>query len=143
MIEHLIPVLAGTLAAATPLIFAGLGELVAERTGVINLGVEGMMLIGAVAGFAAAAHSDGGALAGLPAGAVAGMLAAPVFARRSRMRSRIWACTVTSRAVVGSSAMRSSGAPASAMAIITRCFMPPESWKGYSSRRRSGSAMPT
>ena len=54
MIEHLIPVLAGTLAAATPLIFAGLGELVAERTGVINLGVEGMMLIGAVAGFAAA-----------------------------------------------------------------------------------------
>ncbi len=60
MIEHLIPVLAGTLAAATPLIFAGLGELVAERTGVINLGVEGMMLIGAVAGFAAAAHSDGG-----------------------------------------------------------------------------------
>jgi hypothetical protein len=36
------------------LIFAGLGELVAEKSGVINLGVEGMMLIGAVAGFAAA-----------------------------------------------------------------------------------------
>ena len=80
MIEHLIPVLAGTLAAATPLIFAGLGELVAERTGVINLGVEGMMLIGAVAGFAAAAHSGDGALAGLPAGAMAGMLAALIFA---------------------------------------------------------------
>ena len=45
MIEHLIPILAGTLAAATPLIFAGLGELVAERTGVMNLGVEGMMLV--------------------------------------------------------------------------------------------------
>lgn len=80
MLEHLIPVLAGTLGAATPLIFAGLGELVAERTGVINLGVEGMMLIGAIAGFAAAADSGGGALAGLPAGAVAGMLAALVFA---------------------------------------------------------------
>jgi simple sugar transport system permease protein len=80
MLEHLIPVLAGTLAAATPLIFAGLGELVAERSGVINLGVEGMMLIGAIAGFAAAADSGGGALAGLPAGAVAGALAALVFA---------------------------------------------------------------
>jgi len=51
MIEHLIPILAGTLGAAVPLIFAGLGELVAERTGVINLGVEGMMLVGAIAGF--------------------------------------------------------------------------------------------
>ncbi|MDD2988900.1 MAG: ABC transporter permease [Zoogloea sp.] len=80
MLEHLIPVLAGTLAAATPLIFAGLGELVAERTGVINLGVEGMMLIGAVAGFAAAAHSGSGALAGLPAGAIGGAMAALIFA---------------------------------------------------------------
>ena len=61
MIEHLIPILVGTLAAATPLIFAGLGELVAERTGVINLGVEGMMLVGAIAGFAAAAETGYGA----------------------------------------------------------------------------------
>lgn len=51
-------ILAGTIAAATPLIFAGLGELVAERTGVINLGVEGMMLVGAIAGFAFAAQYD-------------------------------------------------------------------------------------
>ena len=72
MIEHLIPILAGTLAAATPLIFAGLGELVAERTGVMNLGVEGMMLVGAIAGFAAAAETGYGAAIGLPAGAVAG-----------------------------------------------------------------------
>lgn len=40
--------------AATPLIFAALGELVTEKSGVLNLGVEGMMLIGAVAGFIAA-----------------------------------------------------------------------------------------
>ena len=72
MIEALIPVLAGTLAAATPLLFAGLGELVAERTGVLNLGVEGMMLTGAVAGFAAAA--------GLPAGALAGAATSLIFA---------------------------------------------------------------
>lgn len=80
MIEHLLPVLVGTLAAATPLIFAGLGELVTERTGVLNLGVEGMMLIGAVAGFAAAAETGYGAAAGLPAGALAGAAASMVFA---------------------------------------------------------------
>ena len=80
MIEHLIPILAGTLAAATPLIFAGLGELVAERTGVINLGVEGMMLVGAIAGFAVAAETGYGAAAGLPAGALAGAAMAMIFA---------------------------------------------------------------
>ncbi len=58
-------------------------------------------------------------------------------------RSRIWACTVTSRAVVGSSAKSSLGPQASAMAIITRWRMPPESWWGYSFSRRAGSGMPT
>lgn len=80
MMDSMIPVLAGTLAAATPLIFAGLGELVAERSGVINLGVEGMILIGAIAGFAAAAETGLGPAAGLPAGALDGMGAALVFA---------------------------------------------------------------
>ncbi len=80
MIEHLTPILVGTLAAATPLVFAGLGELVAERTGVINLGVEGMMLVGAIAGFAAAAETGYGAAAGLPAGALAGAATAMIFA---------------------------------------------------------------
>ena len=80
MIEQLIPILVGTLAAATPLIFAGLGELVVERTGVINLGVEGMMLVGAIAGFAAAAETGYGAAAGLPAGALAGAATAMIFA---------------------------------------------------------------
>ena len=80
MIEHLIPILAGTLAAATPLIFAGLGELVAERTGVINLGVEGMMLVGAIAGFAVAAETGYGAAAGLPVGALASAATAMIFA---------------------------------------------------------------
>ena len=75
MMDTMVPVLAGTLAAATPLIFAGLGELVAERSGVINLGVEGMILIGAIAGFAAAAETGLGPAAGLPAGALVGFAA--------------------------------------------------------------------
>ena len=47
------------------------------------------------------------------------------------MRSRIWAWMVTSSAVVGSSAIRSFGSQASAMAIMTRWRRPPESWWGY------------
>ncbi len=47
-----------------------------------------------------------------------------------RMSSRICAWMVTSSAVVGSSAISSSGSQASAIAIITRCRMPPESWCG-------------
>ena len=57
--------------------------------------------------------------------------------------SRIWRWMVTSSAVVGSSAISSLGSQASAMAIITRCCWPPESWCGYAPRRRLGSGMPT
>jgi len=73
-------ILAGTIAAATPLIFAGLGELVAERTGVINLGVEGMMLVGAIAGFAFAAQYEASVATALLVGAGAGMFMALIFA---------------------------------------------------------------
>jgi simple sugar transport system permease protein len=55
--EYAIALLASTVAAATPLALASLGELVAERSGVLNLGVEGMMLVGAIAGFAAGIHT--------------------------------------------------------------------------------------
>ena len=64
-------VLVTVLAAATPLIIAALGELVTERAGVLNLGVEGMMVCGAAVGFAAAVESGStlvGALAGIGAG---------------------------------------------------------------------------
>ena len=46
--------LSAMLVAATPILLAALGELVTEKAGVINLGIEGLMLIGAVAGFATA-----------------------------------------------------------------------------------------
>lgn len=65
--------------ASTPLLIAASGELVAEKSGVLNLGVEGMMLIGAIAGFATA-HQTGSALVGVVAAAGAGVLIALVFA---------------------------------------------------------------
>jgi ABC-type uncharacterized transport system permease subunit len=49
--DLLVVVLASGIAYGTPLLYAALGELLAERSGVLNLGVEGMMLVGAVMGF--------------------------------------------------------------------------------------------
>ncbi len=72
------PILAAMLAAATPLLFAALGELVVEKSGVLNLGVEGMMLIGAVCGFAVAVKT-GSSTAGFAAGAAAGAAMAALF----------------------------------------------------------------
>ncbi len=65
--------------ASTPLLLAALGELVAERAGVLNLGVEGMMIMGAVCGFIATVES-GQPLLGVIAAILAGMLMACLFA---------------------------------------------------------------
>ena len=67
------------IGAATPLLYAALGELVAERSGVLNLGDEGMMLVGAVTGFAVTATTVTAWL-GIPAAALAGTLMALLFA---------------------------------------------------------------
>lgn len=72
-------VLLGTVSAATPLVYAGLGELVAERAGVLNLGVEGMMTVGALAAFAVGV-ATGNLWLAYGAGAAAGMLLALLFA---------------------------------------------------------------
>jgi general nucleoside transport system permease protein len=66
------------LTAATPLLFAALGELVVERSGVLNLGVEGMMVMGAVCGFGAALYS-GSPWIGLLAAIAAGMAMSLLF----------------------------------------------------------------
>ena len=67
------------LGAATPILFAALGELVVERAGVLNLGVEGMMITGALAGFAAA-HASGSPALGFAAAALAGAALSMGFA---------------------------------------------------------------
>ena len=68
-----------TLAAGTPLVFAALGELVVEKSGVLNLGVEGMMLVGAIASFIVAAHTQSPWL-GVGAGALAAAALSTIFA---------------------------------------------------------------
>lgn len=71
--------LATAIVAAVPLLVAGLGELVTERSGVLNLGVEGMMLMGAVGGYIVTVLS-GDQWCGLIAGAAVGALISMIFA---------------------------------------------------------------
>jgi ABC-type uncharacterized transport system permease subunit len=68
-----------TVLAASPLVVAGIGELLVERSGVLNLGIEGMMLTGCVTGFAVAAIT-GNPWLGMAAAIAAGTIAAGVFA---------------------------------------------------------------
>ncbi|MBT4083680.1 MAG: ABC transporter permease [Alphaproteobacteria bacterium] len=76
--DWIVPVVMTVITASTPLVFAALGELVTEKSGVLNLGVEGMMLVGAVSAFAVASSTGSGSL-GIIAGAVAGAMMAAVF----------------------------------------------------------------
>ena len=76
--EAYIPILITVINAATPLLLAALGELVVEKSGVLNLGVEGMILMGAVSGFAVTVIS-GNALLGITAAVIAGGFMALVF----------------------------------------------------------------
>jgi simple sugar transport system permease protein len=72
-------IILSVIVASTPLLLAALGELVAERSGVLNLGVEGMMIMGAVTGFIATVET-GNPLAGIVASTLAGMAMASLFA---------------------------------------------------------------
>ena len=75
----LIGLIAATLRVATPLIFGTLGELFAERAGVLNLGIEGTMFLGAFVGFAVASLSGSlwlGFFVALLAGAICGLVMA-------------------------------------------------------------------
>lgn len=67
------------LGASTPILFAALGELVVERAGVLNLGVEGMMITGALAGFGAA-YASGNPFLGFLVAALAGAAISMLFA---------------------------------------------------------------
>lgn len=71
--------LASLMVAATPILLAALGELVVEKSGVLNLGVEGMMIIGAVTGYAIAVNS-GSPVLGFICAALGGVALSMIFA---------------------------------------------------------------
>lgn len=73
-----VSILLSIMAASTPLLLAATGELVVEKSGVLNLGVEGMMLVGAVTGFAVTLTS-GSAFLGIIAAAFGGAAMALIF----------------------------------------------------------------
>ena len=77
-IDSTVAILLTVISAATPLLFAAVGELVVEKSGVLNLGVEGMKLSGAVGAFAVTVMTGSGLL-GILVGALAGMLLALAF----------------------------------------------------------------
>ncbi|MEC7491217.1 MAG: ABC transporter permease [Pseudomonadota bacterium] len=77
-IDWLVPAILTIITAATPLVFASVGEAVVEKAGVLNLGVEGMMIMGAIAAFATAVSTESGILAVI-AGAAAGLILAFIF----------------------------------------------------------------
>ncbi len=70
---------ASLMVAATPLLLAAIGELVVEKSGVLNLGVEGMMIVGAISGFAISVES-GSPMFGLLAAVIGGALLSLLFA---------------------------------------------------------------
>ena len=71
--------IAAIIAAATPVLLAAIGETVVERAGILNLGVEGMMILGAVCGFIIAVNS-GSPLLGFVSAAIGGALLSLLFA---------------------------------------------------------------
>ena len=71
-------IILSVIAASTPLLLAATGELVVERSGVLNLGVEGMMIVGAACGFAGA-YLSGSTVVGALCGILAGAALAAIF----------------------------------------------------------------
>jgi len=74
-----VTLIAALIVASTPILLAAIGELVVEKAGVLNLGVEGMMIVGAISGFAMAVNSGSPAL-GFVAAAAGGAILSLIFA---------------------------------------------------------------
>lgn len=74
--EILLALLAATVQAGTPILYATLGEILTEKGGILNLGVEGMMLVGALIGFLTALHTGSPVLAFVAGGLAGACMAA-------------------------------------------------------------------
>ncbi|MEM8688457.1 MAG: ABC transporter permease [Pseudomonadota bacterium] len=103
----IISIIMTVVGAATPILLAALGELIVEKSGVLNLGVEGMMLIGAVTGFAVTS------VTGLP---LAGVLCAMVAATCAALLFGYLTLTLTSNQVATGLALTIFGIGLSSLA---------------------------
>ena len=105
----IVDVLAGAVRGGTSIMYAGLGETISERAGVINLGTEGAMLLGALGGYAVAVET-GNPWLGVLAGALGG---AP---------ARAW-CTPSSSSAAGPTSSPAGLTPAtSSPSALTALF---------------------
>lgn len=108
--ELLTNVFIGIVIAATPLVFAAVGEVIAEKSGVLNLGVEGMMVIGALSGFVVTVHTDS-FIVGIVAAMLAGAAMALIFAflTQSLMANQVASGLALTLFGLGLSALLGSG----------------------------------
>lgn len=104
--------LTATLRTATPLIFAALGGLLSERSGIINIGLEGLMLVGAFAA-AAGAYYTGNAVAGLVIGVAAAALMSVIHA--------VWCITFRGDQIIAGTAINLLGVSVPAF-LVQRLF---------------------
>lgn len=114
------------VAASTPILLAALGELVVEKSGVLNLGVEGMMLVGAVV-TVAVILTTGNHLLAIAAAAIAGMLASLIFGFLTLSLSANQVATGLALTIFGTGFSALFGEPFTGQAVpILRSPFPPE-----------------
>ena len=122
-----VDVLSGAVRGGTSIMYAGLGETVSERAGVINLGTEGCMLMGALSGFAVA-YQTGSPWLGVLAAAIAGGLLATMgytaflaswLAKHKPIPVLFSSMLFAALIVAGDSLQIDSGLPAASINILT------------------------
>lgn len=114
--DMVIAIIVTLVGAATPILIAALGELVVEKSGVLNLGVEGMMLVGAVTGFVIQFYSGNPYLA-LLCGACAGAATSLIFAFLTLSLSANQTATGLALTIFGTGLSALAGAPYSAKPV--------------------------
>ena len=129
------PFLIAVIIAATPFLYAATGELIAERSGVLNLGVEGMMLLGAVAAFATSL-TTGSSLLGIAAGAAAGAAGALLFVIIALGFTANQAATGLALTIFGAGASGLIGQGYVGQALTPLPKLPvPEAWTDFAAAR--------
>jgi simple sugar transport system permease protein len=124
--DLLIAIVMTLVAASTPILLAALGELVVEKSGVLNLGVEGMMLTGAVV-TAAVVLLTGNQLLAIVVAAFAGMMAALIFGVLTLSLSANQVATGLALTILGTGFSALFGEPYTGQALpLLRSPFPPE-----------------